>query len=150
MLVVSLLIQHYCFFRILRATVSIFRSTPRSSHTLIFLYAYKCSRNLFIIAFSCERMAAEGRPHWITKHLSWAGGRRPPLADPGLILTPSFSRPVASSDPFQWPLPALIAIFALEFQLSLLRPGRHIIIKQMSLLARLWRALISSIYIYIL
>jgi len=103
-----------CFFlfRMLWAIVSIFRSTPRSSHTLTYIFICICPRKknhifLFIIAFSCERLAAEGRPHWITKHLSWAGGRRPPLADPRLILTPSFSRPVASSDPFRWPLPTL-------------------------------------------
>ena len=49
----------------------------------------------------CERRAAEGHPRWTTDHLSWAA-----LAHAKQICSPSFSRLVASSDPFEWPLHA--------------------------------------------
>ena len=75
------------------------------------------------------------------------GGRpKAALAEARLIFASSFSSSVVSSNPFRWPLPALADYVRISDDSFSPDSQKHANI----LWARLWRALISSIYIYII
>ena len=76
-----------------------------SRNTYALNYIFFQGLPLFLAAVICVRWPAEGCPRCIAKRWSWAGGRRPPLADSSLIASPSFSSLVAFQQPLLAPQP---------------------------------------------